>query len=186
MTTTSESLEAEFEEYLPNRLADEASMAVNAFNHNSKVRKEGWEDPGDAYDAVGSLVHMARMLPQAIEQATRPVSWTHLRGRLRMAENQDPDAALAELDVARMAAESAARHLTSALQRVQNAMVHMGAVIEDAAEPTECNRCGDAFDPADTKMHGAKRRYPASRFCCACVDGCHDNERADHRCVVCS
>ena len=56
-----------------------------------------------------------------------------------------------------------------------------------AQEPvTEmCGKCKTPFDPADTRFDG-RARYEETPYCRGCVDLCHDNEIADHRCVICA
>lgn len=53
----------------------------------------------------------------------------------------------------------------------------------DASEA--CGKCKQPFDPADTRFDGQARHY-LTPYCCGCVDRCHDNESADHRCVICA
>ena len=55
-----------------------------------------------------------------------------------------------------------------------------------AAEQSEaCGKCKQPFDPADTRFDGHARFY-LTPYCRGCVDRCHDNESADHRCVICA
>jgi hypothetical protein len=57
---------------------------------------------------------------------------------------------------------------------------------EPAAEESEaCGKCRRPFDPADTRFDGHARFY-LTAYCRRCVDLCHDNESADHRCVICA
>ncbi len=54
-----------------------------------------------------------------------------------------------------------------------------------APEPSAaCGKCKTPFDPADTRFDG-RARHGQTPFCRGCVDRCHDNEIADHRCAVC-
>jgi hypothetical protein len=53
----------------------------------------------------------------------------------------------------------------------------------DASEA--CGKCKQPFDPADTRFDGQARHY-LTPYCRGCVDRCHDNESADHRCVICA
>ncbi|MDX3249009.1 hypothetical protein [Streptomyces sp. ME18-1-4] len=48
-----------------------------------------------------------------------------------------------------------------------------------------CGKCKTPFVPADTRFDGHARYY-LTPFCKRCVDACHDNEIADHRCVICA
>jgi len=53
-------------------------------------------------------------------------------------------------------------------------------------QPAEaCGKCKTPFDPSDTRFDGHARYY-LTPFCKRCVDACHDNEIADHRCVICA
>jgi hypothetical protein len=57
---------------------------------------------------------------------------------------------------------------------------------QPAVEPAEaCGKCKTPFDPADTRFDG-HARYRDTPYCRGCVDACHDNEIADHRCVICA
>ncbi|MFF7880983.1 hypothetical protein ACH40F_08105 [Streptomyces sp. NPDC020794] len=61
-----------------------------------------------------------------------------------------------------------------------------GAVEQPAvAESETCGKCKRPFDPADTAFDG-RARYHLTPYCRGCVDRCHDNEIADHRCVICA
>lgn len=48
-----------------------------------------------------------------------------------------------------------------------------------------CASCCNPFDPTDTRFDGRARYRDNKPWCRACVDRCHDNEIADHRCAVC-
>jgi uncharacterized protein YukE len=53
-------------------------------------------------------------------------------------------------------------------------------------QPAEaCGKCKTPFDPDDTRFDG-HARYHLTPYCRSCVDRCHDNEIADHRCVICA
>jgi hypothetical protein len=52
-------------------------------------------------------------------------------------------------------------------------------------EPTACAKCRTAFDPTDTRFDG-HAQHGVTPYCRRCVDLCHDNEIADHRCVICA
>jgi hypothetical protein len=53
------------------------------------------------------------------------------------------------------------------------------------AESETCGKCKQPFDPADTRFDG-RGRYASTPWCRGGVDRCHDNESADHRCVICA
>jgi len=68
----------------------------------------------------------------------------------------------------------------------------LGIALPGAVEPKAeeqsveaCGKCRAAFDPADTRFDGHARYY-LTPYCKRCVDACHDNEIADHRCVICA
>jgi len=53
-------------------------------------------------------------------------------------------------------------------------------------QPAEaCAKCKTPFDPADTRFDG-HAQYRETPYCRRCIDLCHDNEIADHRCVICA
>jgi hypothetical protein len=55
----------------------------------------------------------------------------------------------------------------------------------DTGSDQRCRNCARLFDPDDTTFDGAAQSG-TSPWCRGCVDSCHDNEIADHRCPVCS
>lgn len=59
------------------------------------------------------------------------------------------------------------------------------AAARSEEQPAACGKCKTPFDPTDTRHdgHAQKRDTP---YCRRCVDLCHDNEIADHRCVICA
>ena len=62
------------------------------------------------------------------------------------------------------------------------------AAEEQPADPwsvDQCGKCKTPFDPADTRFDG-HARHRETPYCRRCVDACHDNEIADHRCVICA
>ncbi|MFD5697491.1 hypothetical protein [Streptomyces lasiicapitis] len=67
------------------------------------------------------------------------------------------------------------------LQGVTAAATEQPAVEAAAA----CGKCKQPFDPADTRFDG-HARHGLTDYCRRCVDACHDNEIADHRCVICA
>lgn len=64
---------------------------------------------------------------------------------------------------------------------------HPGEDVEQPAveESEACAKCRQPFDAADTRFDG-HARYHLTPYCRGCVDRCHDNEIADHRCVICA
>ncbi|WP_086773246.1 hypothetical protein [Streptomyces bobili] len=59
------------------------------------------------------------------------------------------------------------------------------AAPKTSEQPAACGKCRTAFDPADTRFAG-HAQHGTTAFCRRCVDACHDNEIADHRCVICA
>lgn len=110
----------------PARVLSDAAEQVRAFNHTSMSAGADWQYPSHSYDALGNLAHLARMLPQAIEQATRPVMRTYEHGRVRIDNGGDADAKVAELVKAREDAHAYAAALAAAVQRMHNATSPMG------------------------------------------------------------
>lgn len=49
----------------------------------------------------------------------------------------------------------------------------------------KCAACQKPFEPSDTR-HDGQGRYGNTDWCRRCVDNCHDNESADHRCRICA
>ncbi|MFI0894872.1 hypothetical protein [Streptomyces sp. NPDC020983] len=81
-------------------------------------------------------------------------------------------------------------HLTALTQTIRdNTAAHPVEfeVREDPEAPagTACAACRRPFDPADTRFDG-HARHRDTPYCRACVDRCHDNEIADHRCPICA
>ncbi|MFC9681319.1 hypothetical protein [Streptomyces sp. NPDC056948] len=57
---------------------------------------------------------------------------------------------------------------------------------EPVEEPADaCGKCKTPFDPADTRFDG-HAQHGVTPYCRRCIDRCHDNEIADHRCVICA
>ncbi|MEV7389589.1 hypothetical protein [Streptomyces sp. NPDC091215] len=48
-----------------------------------------------------------------------------------------------------------------------------------------CGKCRQPFGPSEIFLNG-RARYGDTPFCRSCVNRCHDNEIADHRCVICA
>lgn len=104
-----------------------ASDSVRDFNHGSlEMNNEAWEHPGQAYDALGNLSRLVRMLPQALEQAAAPVSATHAAGRLLIDGGGDPEAAMGYLRDALTRAVAAAQELHGAVSQLHGATFPMG------------------------------------------------------------
>lgn len=56
---------------------------------------------------------------------------------------------------------------------------------EEPPAAEACGKCRRPFDPADTRFDG-RAQHKLTPYCRRCVDLCHDNEIADHRCVICA
>lgn len=110
----------------PARLASQAGDLIRAFNHATITTGDDWQYPPDAYDAIGSLAYMVRMLPQAIEQTLRPVHRTHEEGRVTVDGGGDPKEAVTELRAAIADAASLAQALGVALDRMHSATSPLG------------------------------------------------------------
>ncbi|MFJ2477090.1 hypothetical protein ACIOWI_29650 [Streptomyces sp. NPDC087659] len=110
----------------PARLASQAGDLIRSFNHATITTGDDWQYPPDAYDAIGSLAYMVRMLPQAIEQTLRPVERTHGEGRVTVDGGGDPKEAVAELRAAVADAASLAQGLGAALDRMHSASSPLG------------------------------------------------------------
>ncbi|MEV0526003.1 hypothetical protein AB0I66_21440 [Streptomyces sp. NPDC050439] len=52
-------------------------------------------------------------------------------------------------------------------------------------QPAACAKCRQPFVPALTGFE-ERAQYASSPHCRGCVDRCHDNNVADHRCVICA
>jgi|GEM_PF-2490168 len=58
--------------------------------------------------------------------------------------------------------------------------------VVDAGEPERvCGKCGQPFDPSDTRFDGRAEERSMPGYCRGCVDRCHDSEDAFHVCVIC-
>lgn len=110
----------------PARIASKAGDLVRQFNHETIVTGEGWQYPPNAYDAIGSLAYLVRMLPQAIGQTIRPVERAHQDGRVTVDGGGDPARAVAELVDSVTTAVSLAGELSSALDRMHSAASPLG------------------------------------------------------------
>ncbi|HET6636813.1 MAG TPA: hypothetical protein VFH77_17490 [Streptomyces sp.] len=110
----------------PDHHASRAADQVRAFNHATVVTDDGWQYPGHSYHAIGCLAHLARMLPQAIEQAALPVERTHKDGRILVDGGGDPAQAVQSLRQALAAAVTSANALAAALDQAHTASSPMG------------------------------------------------------------
>lgn len=118
----------------PARHLSDAADGVRAFNHTSRATKTDWEFPADSYTALGTLSYLVGMLGQTVEQSTAPVRSAYEQGRIRIDGNGDPEAKFAELVAAREDAIAAAAALTTAVQRMHNAVSPMGYDTTDLPE----------------------------------------------------
>ncbi|MGW1001769.1 hypothetical protein [Streptomyces sp. NPDC002520] len=110
----------------PSRIASQAGDLIRQFNHETIATGDGWQYPPHAYDAIGSLAYMVRMLPQAIEQTMRPVERTHEHGRVTVDGGRAPEQAVAELRAAVGEAVHLARLLFAAADRMHSAASPLG------------------------------------------------------------
>lgn len=110
----------------PGRIASQAGDLIRQFNHETIATGDGWQYPPNAYDAIGSLAYMARMLPQALEQTMRPVERTHTDGRVTVDGGRDPGQAVSELRAAVADAAHLARLLSAAVDRMHSAASPLG------------------------------------------------------------
>lgn len=110
----------------PSRSLSKAAEQVSQFNHTSRSAAKNWEFPGHSYYALGNLAHLVRMLPQAIEQAIRPVMHTYEHGRVRIDNGGDADQAVRDLTQALADALANAEALATAVDRMHSATSPMG------------------------------------------------------------
>jgi hypothetical protein len=110
----------------PTRHLSKAAEQVRQFNHTSCSAAKNWEFPGHSYSALGNLAHLVRTLPQAIEQAIRPVMHTYEHGRVRIDNAGDADQAVRDLIQALNDALTNAEALTVAVDRMHSATSPMG------------------------------------------------------------
>lgn len=110
----------------PSRSLSKAADLVRQFNHDTIATGDGWQYPPHAYDAIGSLAYLVRMLPQAIEQTMRPVERTHRDGRVAVDGGGDPSRAMAMLQAAISDAANLARDLSVAVDRAHSEVSPMG------------------------------------------------------------
>jgi hypothetical protein len=110
----------------PSRSLSKAAEQVRQFNHTSRSAAKNWEFPSHSYSALGNLAHLVRMLPQAIQQATRPVMHTYEHGRVRIDNGGDADQAVRDLAQALADALANAEALATAVDRMHSATSPMG------------------------------------------------------------
>ncbi|PBC72289.1 MULTISPECIES: hypothetical protein [unclassified Streptomyces] len=103
-----------------------AAEQIRAFNHASRHASDEWTFPSHSYGALGNLTHLAQMLGQAIDQATRPAMRTYEQGRLLIDGQGDPDAAIVQMLAASEDAVQHAQELAAALGRMHSATSAMG------------------------------------------------------------
>lgn len=110
----------------PGRTASQAGDLIRQFNHDTITTGDGWQYPPHAYDAIGNLAYMVRMLPQAIEQTMRPVERTLDQGRVTVDDGGDPGTAVDELRALVGDAATLARALSRALDDMHSAIAPLG------------------------------------------------------------
>lgn len=110
----------------PGRIASQSGDLIRQFNHETIATSDDWQYPPHAYDAIGSLAYLVRMLPQAIEQTMRPVQRTHNQGRVTIDGGGDANLAVAELGAAVGEAAALAQALSAAVDRMHSAASPMG------------------------------------------------------------
>lgn len=110
----------------PGHTASQAGDLIRQFNHDTITTGDGWQYPPNAYDAIGSLAYMVRMLPQAIEQTLHPVEHTHAQRRVLVDGGGDPIPAVEELRAAVTQASGIALSLAGALDRMHSAASPLG------------------------------------------------------------
>ncbi|MEV4033426.1 hypothetical protein [Streptomyces umbrinus] len=110
----------------PGRIASQAGDLIRQFNHETIATGDDWQYPPHAYDAIGSLAYLVRMLPQAIEQTMRPVQRAHKQGRVTIDGGADANLAVDELAAAVGDAAALAQALSTAVDRMHSAASPMG------------------------------------------------------------
>ncbi|MCX3059578.1 hypothetical protein [Streptomyces beihaiensis] len=110
----------------PHRVMSQAGDLVRQFNHDTITTGDDWQYPPHAYDAIGSLASLVRLLPQAIEQTLRPVQRTHEQGRVTVDSGRAPEQAVTELRALTADAAAHAQALSRALDRMHAAASPLG------------------------------------------------------------
>jgi hypothetical protein len=114
--------------------ADTAAEAVRQINHETMSTGEGWQYPSDAYSVVASLAHMARMLPQAIEQSGALVHRAAADGRLTHDNGADPERYMEIFKACEGDAKAAADMLAAMLDTLHAALSPLGYRVDDEQE----------------------------------------------------
>ncbi|MEU5596639.1 hypothetical protein [Streptomyces sp. NPDC020298] len=117
----------------PYRLAAEAAAQLRQFNHATVKTGEDWQNPADTYEALGELAYLTRILPQALEQAMRPVTVAQQRGQLTVADGEPVDR-VTELRGSLDTVLAHARRLALAVDAMHT--VTGTLTVRDADEPT--------------------------------------------------
>ncbi|PYC83434.1 hypothetical protein C7C46_08855 [Streptomyces tateyamensis] len=63
-------------------------------------------------------------------------------------------------------------------------VVNPGPPAADTPSQPQCGACRRPFDPNDRRWNG-RAQHGDSPWCRSCIDRCHDNASADHRCLIC-
>lgn len=123
-------------EITPAEHAETAAQAIRNLNHTTISPGDRWTYPADAADVIGSLAHLARILPQAIEQATALVGWAADEDRLVHDSSIDlVDTHLVRVGACERDARSAAEALATALDALHEVLVPLGYQL--AGEPVD-------------------------------------------------
>lgn len=125
----------------PSRSLSKAAEQVRQFNHTSHSTAKNWEYPSHSYAALGNLAHLVRMLPQAIEQAVRPVMHTYEHGRVLIDNGGDADQAVRDLTRALADALSSSEAMAAAVDRMHSATSPMGLDTTGLPEFAEDGDC---------------------------------------------
>lgn len=152
-------------------LADQAAEAVRAVNHSTRAPGAGWQYPSDAYSLIGTLAHLARMLPQAITQSLQPVTDAHQADRLTVDGGKDPARAASSAVQTTRVAIGRAQRLAEALDQVHAALSPLG--YDTSEEP-----CGEGMCQCSCvgTLHPCGCDCPCCPYCqqqpedCECTD----------------
>lgn len=117
----------------PARTASKAAEAIRSLNHATINTGDGWEYAPHAYQVLGQLAHLARMLPQAIGQTLLPVQNTNSHGRLTVDGGGNLGQAVQHFGNAVRTAVQAAELLATALDHAHAASSPLGV---DTSKPT--------------------------------------------------
>lgn len=109
------------EEPTPAQLAAEAAEKIRLINHLTRSPRDGWEYPGDVYSLVGNLAHLAMMLPQALEQASRLIADLNENGHLR-SDKDELEHDLGEVFYGLEDARNTAQRLYGSLNRAHSGL----------------------------------------------------------------